>query len=183
MKKLGVTGGIGAGKSYVCRLLADEYGLPVYDCDREAKRLNNEDPFIRQRLVEMVGPEVYCPDGTLNRSLLAAYIFGHPHHLAAVNQLVHPRVLAHFRRWLSVQHAPLVVMESAILHSSGFDREMDYVLYGDGARWQQSLSGDGPHTEPDGKGLSRLCGDERRHRLAPTAPDGNEWNSEMKTNR
>ena len=131
MKKLGVTGGIGAGKSYVCRLLADEYGLPVYDCDREAKRLNNEDPFIRQRLVEMVGPEVYCPDGTLNRSQLAAYIFGHPHHLAAVNQLVHPRVLAHFRRWLSLQHAPLVVMESAILHSSGFDREMDYVLYVD----------------------------------------------------
>ena len=131
MKKLGVTGGIGAGKSYVCRLLADEYGLPVYDCDREAKRLNNEDPFIRQRLVEMVGPEVYCPDGALNRSLLASYIFGHPHHLAAVNQLVHPRVLAHFRRWLSVQHAPLVVMESAILHSSGFDREMDYVLYVD----------------------------------------------------
>ena len=70
MKKLGVTGGIGAGKSYVCRLLADEYGLPVYDCDREAKRLNNEDPFIRQRLVEMVGPEVYCPDGTLKLSLI-----------------------------------------------------------------------------------------------------------------
>lgn len=131
MKKLGITGGIGAGKSYVCRLLADGYGLPVYDCDREAKRLNNEDPFIRQRLVEMVGPDVYLCDGTLNRPLLASYIFGNPLHLSAVNRLVHPRVLADFRRWASLQQSPVVVMESAILHSSGFDREMDCVLYVD----------------------------------------------------
>lgn len=128
MKRLGVTGGIGAGKSYVCRLLADSYGLPVYDCDREAKRLNQEDPYIRQRLLEMVGSGVYAADGTLNRPLLASYIFGHPSHLQAVNALVHPRVMADFLQWADRQEAPVVVMESAILHSSGFARKMDRVL-------------------------------------------------------
>lgn len=127
--KLGVTGGIGAGKSYVCRLLADHYGLPVYDCDREAKRLNQEDPYIRRRLAEMAGSDVYASDGTLNRPLLAAYIFGHPDHLEAVNALVHPRVWDDFQQWARRQRdARLVVMESAILHSCGFAVRMDRVL-------------------------------------------------------
>ena len=130
MIKLGITGGIGSGKSVVARLL-QVMDVPVYLTDDAAKRLMTESPDIRRELSALAGAEVYRPDGSLNRALLAAYMFGHPDRVARVNAIVHPRVKADFLRWCGEQDRrgfPLVGMECAILYESGFDSLVDRVL-------------------------------------------------------
>ena len=130
MIKLGITGGIGSGKSVVARLL-QVMDVPVYLTDDAAKRLMTESSDIRRELSALAGAEVYRPDGALNRALLAAYMVGHPDRVARVNSLVHPRVKADFLRWCGEQERrgfPLVGMECAILYESGFDSLVDRVL-------------------------------------------------------
>ena len=130
MIKLGITGGIGSGKSVVARLL-QVMDVPVYLTDDAAKRLMTDSPDIRRELSALAGAEVYRPDGSLNRALLAAYMFGHPDRVARVNAIVHPRVKADFLRWCGEQERrgfPLVGMECAILYESGFDSLVDRVL-------------------------------------------------------
>lgn len=125
--KLGITGGIGSGKSGVASLLR-VMGVPVYDCDAEARRLMNDSPAIRSALVALAGGEVYGADGCLQRSLLAAFMFGHPDRVQAVNAIVHPAVRADFRRWASRRGLPsIVALESAILFESGLDGDVDAV--------------------------------------------------------
>lgn len=126
--KLGVTGGIGSGKSYVCKLLETHFHIPVYYTDNEAKRLNEEDPVIRQGLIELLGPEIYGPDNKLNRPKLADYLFASPQHAAVINNLIHPRVKEDFCQWSLRQEAPIVAMECAILFESGFHTLVDHTL-------------------------------------------------------
>jgi dephospho-CoA kinase len=128
MKRLGITGGIGSGKSYIADMLRNELRVPVYDCDARAKCLNEEDPQIREALTELVGPEVYR-DGRLVKPVLAAYLFQDESHAAQVNAIVHPAVHRDFLRWEQEQDAGLVALESAILYESGFHRFMDKVLF------------------------------------------------------
>lgn len=123
MIKIGVTGGIGSGKSTVCRLFAAR-GAALYDSDREAKRLMNDDPDLRSRIVGAFGEECYAGAG-LNRAVLAQKVFGHPEQLLRLNAIVHPAVIADFRAWAGRQTGDYVVLESAILFSSGLDREVD----------------------------------------------------------
>ena len=93
--KVAIVGGIGSGKSVVSRLFR-LMGVPVYDCDTEAKLLMNADPSIRQALKAAIGEQVYVADGRLDRAFLASYMFGHPERVALVNGIVHPAVRAHF---------------------------------------------------------------------------------------
>ena len=145
MKTIGITGGIGSGKSYVSNLLRQKFGIPVYDCDKEAKRLTAEDEEIRQRLIALVGPEVFA-GGELNKQLLADYLFADVEHASAVNAIIHPVVLKDFVEWSMVlprqQSRPgagasgngqcsMVGLESAILYESGFNASVDYVLFVD----------------------------------------------------
>ncbi len=145
MKTIGITGGIGSGKSYVSNLLRQKFGIPVYDCDKEAKRLTAEDEEIRQRLIALVGPEVFAGGG-LNKQLLADYLFADVEHASAVNAIIHPVVLKDFAEWSMVlprqQSLPgagasgngqcsMVGLESAILYESGFNASVDYVLFVD----------------------------------------------------
>lgn len=123
MIKIGVTGGIGSGKSTVCRLFAAR-GAALYDSDSEAKRLMNDDPDLRARIVGAFGAECYTGAG-LNRAVLAQKVFGHPEQLLRLNAIVHPAVIADFRAWAGRQTGDYVVLESAILFSSGLDREVD----------------------------------------------------------
>lgn len=128
MLKIGVTGGIGSGKSVVSELLR-LYGMPVYDADRESKRLTGRSPVIRRGLLEIAGERVYGgPGGTLDRRYLASFIFGHPENLARVNALIHPVVNRDFLDWCTRQGRPLVAIESAILFESGFDGIVDTVV-------------------------------------------------------
>lgn len=125
--KIGITGGIGSGKSVLSQLL-EAMGVPVYISDTESKRLTHTDTVIREQLCALLGAEVYC-DGELNKPLLASYLFGHPDHARKVNEVIHPRVKEDFLHWVALHQAcPLVGMESAILFESGFATEVDVVV-------------------------------------------------------
>ena len=127
MISIAITGGIGSGKSYISNIL-QEYGIPIYNTDDEAKRLMVSDEGIRRDLVALLGEEVYV-EGTLNKSLLASYLFADPENAARINGIVHPRVKMDFCRWLE-QHADkeIVGMECAILFEAGFDDAVDSVV-------------------------------------------------------
>ena len=126
MIKVGITGGIGSGKSVVSdviRLL----GYPVYNSDIRAKELSDTNPIIRQSLVALFGPAIYT-DNHLNRPLLASHLFQNSSHREAVNAIIHPVVFADFNKWCAVQHTSLVFAESAILVESGFSALMDKMI-------------------------------------------------------
>ena len=123
---IGITGGIGSGKSYVARWLTRQYQIPVYDCDREAKRLMTSD-VLRPALIDLLGSDVYLPDGQLNKPLLADYVFRDAAHQAAINAIVHPEVKNDFRRWADARGG-LVAIESAILVEAGFTDVVDVLI-------------------------------------------------------
>lgn len=141
---IGITGGIGSGKSYVSAILAKELGVPVYDCDKEAKRLTALDEDIRRQLIKLVGPDVFNGT-TLNKQCLADYLFADTEHAKKVNAIVHPAVLKDFTLWAEKQDKLLVALESAILYESGFCKYVDYVLFVDapeGVRLQRAMQRD-----------------------------------------
>lgn len=126
--RIGITGGIGSGKSVVAHLL-EVMGIPVYISDAEAKRLMLDDPGIRQGLTDLLGTAVYLPDGSLNKPLLASYLFASAGHARQVNCIIHPRVRDDFRLWVRQRASlPVVGMESAILVEAGFAEEVDKVV-------------------------------------------------------
>ena len=125
--RIGITGGIGSGKSVVSRLL-EVMGVPVYISDLETRRLMMSDESIRRGLISLLGEEVYA-GGCLNKPLLASYLVGGETQALRVNGIVHPRVKDDFCRWCGERSKhSLVGMESAILLEAGFRREVDLVL-------------------------------------------------------
>ena len=123
MIKVAVCGGIGSGKSTVCRMFA-ERGVALYDSDSRAKALMNESEELRKALVAEFGEESYT-DGALNRSYLASRVFGSEEQLEKLNSIVHPAVKADFLRWAEEQEGDFCILESAILFESGFDAVVD----------------------------------------------------------
>ncbi|MBO7570349.1 MAG: dephospho-CoA kinase [Bacteroidaceae bacterium] len=127
MIRIGITGGIGSGKTYVCQLL-QQRGIPVYHCDDEAKRLMTESSVIRRRLTQILGSDAYISSG-LNKPLIAQYLFADEKHAAKVNAIVHPVVRQDFLRWTNQQkNAPIVVQECALLFESGFQDTVDVTV-------------------------------------------------------
>jgi len=129
LKIIGITGGIGSGKSYVCQLLA-AYGLPVYVADDRAKAIMNENEPLRQALINLFGAEVYHPTGALNRPYLSAQVFGHPERLAQLNALVHPAVrqdALDFADRHRKAGTRAIVRESALLYDTDAYKDCDYV--------------------------------------------------------
>ena len=128
MIKLAITGGIGSGKSYVARQTTELLGIPVYDSDANAKRLNEESAVIRSGLTEMVGADVYDAQGRLDRQRLAAFLFAGEENARRVNALIHPVVKEDFLRWTTEQTAPVVAIETALLAESGIDKIVDKII-------------------------------------------------------
>lgn len=126
MFKVGITGGIGSGKSTVCRLFA-ERGVAVYDTDAAAKRLMAESEELKAQIIARFGAESYC-DGELNRPYLAQRVFGDAQEREALNCLVHPAVIADFEQWAESQTGSYVLLESAILYEAGLDQHLDRVV-------------------------------------------------------
>ncbi len=127
MISIAITGGIGSGKSFISQILQG-YGIPIYNTDDEAKRLMVSDEGIRHDLVALLGEEVYV-EGTLNKSLLASYLFADAENAARINGIVHPRVKTDFCRWLEqYTDKEIVGMECAILFEAGFDDAVDAVV-------------------------------------------------------
>jgi dephospho-CoA kinase len=103
-------------------------GIPVYDSDANAKRLNEESLAIRTGLMEMVGADVYDAQGRLDKQKLAAFLFASEENAQRVNSLIHPVVKEDFLRWTSEQTAPVVAIETALLAESGIDKIVDKII-------------------------------------------------------
>jgi len=125
--RVGITGGMGAGKSYVCQWLRGE-GFPVFDCDSQARHLMQHDVTLRAGLVRLLGPQVFDAEGQLNKPVMASFLFADSAHAARVNGLVHPFVKEAFLQWVAKQRADVVFMECAILRQSHFDTLVDKVV-------------------------------------------------------
>ena len=122
--KIGITGGIGSGKSYICRLL-EQRGYAVYDCDSAAKRLIRSSPFIRRRLTALIGPETYFKESgeyILNKKAVAEFLLKSEDNTKAIDRIVHPAV---FRDFIE---SGMEWMESAIIYESGIYRLVDRVI-------------------------------------------------------
>lgn len=120
---IGISGGIGSGKSVVSRILRI-WGYPVYDCDTEAKALMDADAVIKQRLVEDLNADVVSA-GCIDRVRLAEIVFADDAKLSILNSIVHTAVRRHFAQWASRQCRDIIFVETAILHSSGMVEDVD----------------------------------------------------------
>ena len=127
MKKIGLTGGIGSGKSTIAQAIK-HIGYPVYIADEEAARLMNSHPDIRKDITERLGANCYTSEGHINKPVLAQIIFENKEALEEVNRIVHPRVMEAFEQWAAMQSASLVFCETAILYESGLERYFDAVI-------------------------------------------------------
>ena len=127
MIKLGVTGGIGSGKTLVCQIF-QKLGIPVYNADTAARSLMSTDPDLIEGIVQLFGDEAFGEDG-LNRQYLAKSVFGDHKMLTRLNRLVHPVVRSDFKRWTAQKSEfPYVIEEAAILFESGASAEMDLTV-------------------------------------------------------
>lgn len=126
MIKIGITGGIGSGKSIVATIL-EISGIPVYIADIESKQLTATSLIIRKKLIQLFGNEIYTPEG-INKKLLASHIFSNPEYIQQVNAIIHPEVNRHFLEWVEKQNSDFCAIESAILFESGFDQSVNISL-------------------------------------------------------
>lgn len=113
-KIIGITGGIGSGKSTVSKFI-EELGFPVYDSDFWAKELVNVDENLKSRIIELLGEESYDENGKYNRKFVAEKVFDHQELLLKLNQIIHPAVKIHFENWVNAQNAEFVFKETALL--------------------------------------------------------------------
>jgi dephospho-CoA kinase len=124
--KVGITGGIGSGKTTVTKIF-ETLGIPIYYADDAAKRLMNEDAAIKTQLVQHFGAATY-KDGLLDRSYLSAQVFGDKEKLELLNSIVHPVTIADAASWMQQQTAPYAIKEAALIFESGMQKELDYVI-------------------------------------------------------
>lgn len=126
MKTVGITGGIGSGKSTVCEIFK-LLGVPIYNADNQAKFLMNNDPEVKAQIIEAFGSESYLK-GELNRNYLAKTVFSNGKQLAILNSIVHPAVSKDFSRWVEKQSHPYVIKEAALLIESGSYKTLDHLV-------------------------------------------------------
>lgn len=127
MLTIGLTGGIGSGKSTIARVI-NTLGYPVYISDRRASALMDHNEPLREALIRQFGSDIYLPSGPLDRQRLASIVFHDKTALTRVNQIVHPAVLADFEAWGREQHADLLFFESAILFEAHLNTRFDAII-------------------------------------------------------
>jgi dephospho-CoA kinase len=128
--QIGITGGIGSGKTTVCRIF-ESMGIPVYYADDWAKWLIMHDHTLKQGMVVLFGPDVYGPDGSYNRQLVSKIVFSNPEKRLAINALVHPAVLRHGEHWHAENAAkgvPYTLKEAALMIESGSYKALDALI-------------------------------------------------------
>lgn len=126
MKRIGITGNIGSGKSWVCALF-ESLGVPVFHSDDEAKRLYYL-PEVKEAIVSRFGDEAYLPDGCLNRALVSRAIFSNEEDRAFVERTLYPTLNQRFATWADEQKGPFVLYESAIIYEKHIERLFDAVV-------------------------------------------------------
>lgn len=176
---IGVTGGIGSGKTTVCRIF-EAFGIPVYSADDRAKWLVDNDTILKADVTRLLGPEAYDEAGRYNRSWVAAQVFGHPELLQQLNALIHPRVYADTALWTQ-SHAdkPYLIKEAALLRAAGTDgNNLDQLLVVQSPlplRIQRIQKRDPHRTEQEIKNIiNRQISDEERIEMADYVVFNNE---------
>ncbi len=126
MLKVGVTGGIGSGKSVVCRVFAS-LGIPVFNADDAARHLMEHDEALKRSIVDALGADAYR-NGLPDRERIAAIVYADAAKLAALNAIVHPATIQYAAQWMAAQTAPYIIKEAAIFFESGSYKEMDVMI-------------------------------------------------------
>lgn len=126
MIKVGITGGIGSGKSLVCQIFST-LGIPIYQADDAAKRLMQESEPLKQAITSLLGNNSY-ENGVLNRTYISQKVFQNPELLEKLNALVHPATIADAQYWMEKQSTPYAIKEAALIFESGTQSDLDFVI-------------------------------------------------------
>ncbi len=124
--RIGLTGGIGSGKSTVAAIF-EVLGIPVYYADDEAKKLMNEDPRLREKIIAGFGNEAY-EGNMLNRKYIGGQVFNNKEKLSLLNAIVHPETIRDAKEWMLRQTTPYAIKEAALIFESGSEKDLDYVI-------------------------------------------------------
>ena len=166
----GVTGGIGSGKSVVCRIF-ECLGTPIYAADQRANWLADNDSAIRQEVTALLGSEAYTQEGLYNRKYVASRVFTEPVLLQKLNKIIHPRVFADSDHWLrKPAQYPYVIREAALMNKAGDGNSLDYVIVVEAPehlRIARTKQRDPHRSEAEIQAIvARQINDETRHQLA-----------------
>jgi dephospho-CoA kinase len=127
MINVGVTGGIGSGKTTVCKIF-EQLDIPVYYADKEAKRLMNHDIELKSKIKILLGDEAYHRNGRLNRKFVASIVFSDKEKLEKLNELVHPAVRKDAKHWSQNQNSKYTLQEAALFVENGSYKQLDYLI-------------------------------------------------------
>lgn len=163
---VGLTGGIGSGKTTVAKAF-EALNIPVYIADDEAKKLMGKSKIIKRKLIQLFGAEAYIGD-VLNKVFIADKIFNDKILLEKMNAIIHPRVAKHFSKWSLKQTSPYVIKEVAILFETGGDQFCDYVI---------------TVTTPKSLRIKRLLNRDQTTKEKINAIIKNQWNDDDKAKR
>ncbi len=167
--KVGITGGIGSGKTTVCKIF-ESLGIPVYYADDRAKLLMVENQAVRSKIIALFGTEAYLPDGKLNRQFIASIVFQDKKKLEKLNAIVHPAVLQDGKQWHTAQTgAPYSLKEAALLIESGSHKALDKLIVVTAPpelRIQRVMERDGVPREAVEARISKQLPEEEKLKLA-----------------
>jgi dephospho-CoA kinase len=175
MLKIGLTGGIGSGKTTVAKVF-EVLGIPVYYADDAAKQLMNTNKELQQQLIARFGTETYT-NGELNRKHLASLVFGNKEQTELLNSIVHPVTIADAEQWFARQQSPYVVKEAALLFESGAASGLDFVIgvtAPETIRIKRVMDRDGLSAEEIKKRMSNQLNDSIKMRLCDFVIQNNE---------
>lgn len=181
MKIIGLTGGIGSGKTTVAKLFS-ELGVPIYIADIEAKKLTDSSKVIRRKLIALLGEDAYL-ESKINRKFVADKIFNDKKLLENVNAVIHPKVAAHFKKWVSKQKAAYVIKEAAILFENGGYKNCDLVILvtaPKAVRIERVIARDNTSTIDIEQRMNNQWSDEKKRKLADIIIENVELKSTQK---
>ncbi len=177
MLSIGITGGIGSGKTTVCRIFS-VLGIPIFQADKVARKLQNENPVVKQKLKELFGDEIYSDFGLLNRKKMAEIVFRDSSRLSQLNNVIHPAVHMEFANWKE-NHSNSVYMlyEAAILFETGSSHRFDYtilVVADEAERIKRVTKRDGAPSEAIQLRIDHQMKDEEKIKLADFILENND---------
>jgi dephospho-CoA kinase len=169
MLKIGITGGIGSGKTTVCRVF-ELLGIPIFYADTAAKLIMNTDPVLKEEILKTFGEKSYSMDGVLNRTHLSSIVFNNESELNKLNALVHPAVFRAFDKWLAIHHdAPYIIKEAALLFETKSYTMCDLsvlVVSPEASRVRRVIARDGISHDEIVLRMKRQFSDEQKMKLA-----------------
>ncbi|MBL0046204.1 MAG: dephospho-CoA kinase [Flavobacteriales bacterium] len=174
MYSVGLTGGIGSGKSTVARVFG-VLGIPVFNADDESKRLLGENESLKQAVITAFGESLY-PNGDLDRAALASIVFGNPEALARLNAIAHPALRKRFSQWVDQQRSPYVLLEAALLVDTGWYKSLDQLIVvsaPEEERTKRVMARDGISAEQVQLRMRNQISDEQRSHVANMVIENN----------